>query len=103
MGQIKNIKLHIVTDIKDIHQKIDMFRLPAVLMVAIIAVAALVESSPLPLNDGIKQGCKPGTTFKVDCNYCFCTKSGHAACTLMACIKIPKLIIPPNAMKGVTK
>merc|ERR1712168_1633749 len=79
------------------YKTIEMFRLPIVLMVACIAVAALVESSPLPQNNGRIQGCKPGTTFKVDCNHCFCTKGGFAACTKMFCFKIPKI----HPLKGV--
>ncbi|XP_058054457.1 uncharacterized protein LOC131206084 [Anopheles bellator] len=37
------------------------------------------KRSPSPME------CEPGTAFKSDCNDCFCTKDGKAACTLKAC------------------
>lgn len=31
--------------------------------------------------------CVPNSTFKIDCNDCFCTPSGLAACTLKGCLE----------------
>lgn len=41
------------------------------------------RSEPAP-----EKKCTPGTTFRSDdgCNTCFCTETGHAACTLKACL-----------------
>lgn len=33
--------------------------------------------------------CIPGTTWKQDCNSCWCTETGIAACTLMGCLHLP--------------
>ncbi|XP_063234905.1 protease inhibitors-like [Bacillus rossius redtenbacheri] len=33
--------------------------------------------------------CVPNTTWKQDCNTCFCSENGQAACTLMGCISLP--------------
>lgn len=36
--------------------------------------------------------CQPGSTFKQECNTCFCGKDGKtAACTLMACYGVGKI------------
>uniref|UniRef100_A0A224XR41 Putative serine protease inhibitor i/ii n=1 Tax=Panstrongylus lignarius TaxID=156445 RepID=A0A224XR41_9HEMI len=37
---------------------------------------------------GIKAGstCTPGTTWKVDCNTCFCSETGYIGCTLRGCL-----------------
>ena len=30
--------------------------------------------------------CEPGTSWKKDCNHCWCTETGIAACTLRGCL-----------------
>lgn len=41
----------------------------------------MTDASPLDL----KEKCEPGTTWKDDCNSCFCTENGVAGCTLKRC------------------
>lgn len=40
----------------------------------------------LPVTPGNQ--CVPGTTWKEDCNTCFCSESGYAGCTLMGCFSL---------------
>jgi hypothetical protein len=42
--------------------------------------------SPVEGQKAPKGSCEPGTTWKDDCNTCFCSENGFAACTLMGCI-----------------
>lgn len=32
----------------------------------------------------------PGESYKIDCNTCFCTEEGLAACTKMFCLQTPR-------------
>jgi hypothetical protein len=41
--------------------------------------------------------CQPGTTFKLDCNTCFCGQNGLSACTKMLCIHEPIQIKPTSS------
>merc|ERR1711973_215523 len=72
------------------HKIFDMFRFITMLMVALMAVTLVVESSPLR---GVKR-CKPGTTFMVECNRCICMGLGIPACTKMMC----HVFLPPKIL-----
>lgn len=40
-----------------------------------------------PVRPQNENSCKPGTTWMDDCNRCWCSDSGFAACTLIGCFK----------------
>ena len=46
--------------------------------------------------------CKPGTSWKADCNNCFCTQNGHAICTLKACPPLRNERDTPTPEEGTT-
>lgn len=50
--------------------------------IAVVAISVIFLLVPTVLS----AICKPGSTWKVDCNTCFCTNGGVGACTKMACL-----------------
>lgn len=52
----------------------------------------LIVTTDQPGN--LQNSCEPGTTWIVNCNRCWCSENGMAACTLRGCMKRNRLSIP---------
>lgn len=45
-------------------------------------------------SEDVSEKCTPGTTWKNDCNTCWCTDSGISACTIKGCLHVENNIVP---------
>lgn len=63
-----------------------------------------INSTESTLKSLQRNDCVPGNRFKQDCNWCFCTNTGVAVCTLRGCgierPRIPIINLNTNSIEG---